>query len=106
VKIQLLHNYGGKLTNEQRILPAIYDGDDPALFGLAHYLVETGHAIVISGERIQTEIVKPDYEALTLDELRDLLAEFDMTEDAIVSDVSAHWKTRHKELVAWFEGKS
>lgn len=45
--IQVLVNYGGALTNEQRILPGVYDADDPRLFGLADHLVEAGHAIEI-----------------------------------------------------------
>lgn len=42
--IEVLHNYGGKATNEKRIKPGVYDDDDEALFGLADYLVENGHA--------------------------------------------------------------
>ncbi len=38
--IKLLINYGGTLTGDQRIEPGDYYEDDPALFGLAKYLVE------------------------------------------------------------------
>jgi hypothetical protein len=45
--IRVLHNYGGRNTKEQRILPGEYADSDPALFGLAEYLVEHGHAIPV-----------------------------------------------------------
>lgn len=133
MKIQVLHNYGGKLTKEQRILPAIYDTTDERLFGLADYLVINRHAIIVeydtawtgtvsSFTSVDTQFVDnaltvttqegntipdtvletPDYEALTLDELRHLLQAYEFTEDDIVSDMSAHWTIRRKELVEWF----
>lgn len=46
--IQVLHNYGGRLTQERRILPGVYEENDPRIFGLAHHLVQNGHAIAIS----------------------------------------------------------
>ena len=140
MKIQVLHNYGGKLTKEQRILPAIYDATDERLFGLADYLVTNGHAIYvdkklytnlptmadgspiiepplpatlgsihdgidieISTNSIPDNVLEtPDYESLTLDELRHLLQAYEFTEEDIVSDMSAHWTMRRKELVEWF----
>jgi hypothetical protein len=48
-RIRVLHNYGGKLTHEQRIEPNDYDADDPRIFGLAKYLVDNGHAKLVSG---------------------------------------------------------
>lgn len=47
MKIMMLKNYGGSLTGEKRILGGVYDSEDPALFGLADYLVENGHAVVV-----------------------------------------------------------
>lgn len=47
MRIRVLINYGGALTNELRILPGDYDQDDPRLFGLAGWLLEVGHAIAL-----------------------------------------------------------
>lgn len=47
MRIRVLINYGGALTNELRILPGDYDQDDPRLFGLAGHLLEVGHAITL-----------------------------------------------------------
>lgn len=38
--LRVLTNYGGKPTNEQRILPGDYPVEDPRLFGLSDYLVD------------------------------------------------------------------
>lgn len=46
MKIRLQSGYRGRPSGEQYIVPGEYDGADPALFGLADYLVETGHAVV------------------------------------------------------------
>lgn len=43
-KIQVLHNYGGVPSSGRRILPGVYDANDAALFGLAQYLLDNGHA--------------------------------------------------------------
>jgi hypothetical protein len=45
--IRVLHNYGGANTRERRIEPGDYAEDDPRLFGLADYLLQNDHAIVI-----------------------------------------------------------
>ncbi len=50
MKIQLLHNYGGRRTNEQRIPPGVYDASDERLFGLAQYLVENDHAVIVESD--------------------------------------------------------
>lgn len=47
MRIEVLKNFGGVLTNEKRILPGVYDSSDPRLFGVADYLVEHGHARVV-----------------------------------------------------------
>lgn len=46
-----------------------------------------------------------DYAALSFQEIRLLLTAYGTTESAIVTDMNAHWKTRHKELIAWFEAR-
>lgn len=46
-KIRVLRNYGGRLTNEARILPGVYNSDDERLFGLAEYLVAEGYAVSV-----------------------------------------------------------
>lgn len=56
MKIEVLHNYGGRNTNERRIPPGVYEADDERLFGLADYLVENGHAVVIT----EPEVEMPD----------------------------------------------
>lgn len=50
MKINLLRNYGGWNTHEQRIEPGVYDADDGRLFGLAAYLIENGHAVAVIEE--------------------------------------------------------
>lgn len=42
--IRVFNNYGGRRTHEQRIPAGDYSEDDPRLFGLADYLIESGHA--------------------------------------------------------------
>lgn len=48
-RVQVLRLYQGRRTNEQPIQPGLYESDDPALYGLADYLVENGHAILVTG---------------------------------------------------------
>lgn len=50
MKIKMLKNFGGVLTNEKRIVEGVYDSEDPRLFGIAQYLVDNGHAIFVGGE--------------------------------------------------------
>jgi hypothetical protein len=42
--IEVLINFGGRLTNERRILPGVYEIGDSRLFGLENYLVDNGFA--------------------------------------------------------------
>lgn len=51
-QITVLKNFGGKETNERRILPGVYDVNAPELFGLADYLVENGHAVAVKTEAV------------------------------------------------------
>lgn len=71
MRINLLGNYGGQRTGEKRILPGEYDSEDPAIFGLADYLVENGHAVVIG----ELPPIVPDADALTLEEQDELKEE-------------------------------
>lgn len=48
--INLLHDYGGRRTNELRIPPGLYKIDDPRLMGLGQYLVDSGHAVGINAQ--------------------------------------------------------
>jgi hypothetical protein len=43
--IKVLINFGGKITNERRILPGVYEDNDPALFGLGEYLIANKQAV-------------------------------------------------------------
>jgi len=44
-RIRVFTNYGGVLTNHERILPGVHDADSPGLHGCpAEYLVDNGHA--------------------------------------------------------------
>lgn len=55
--IEVLHNYGGQPTGGQRIEAGTYADTDPALFGLADYLVANGHAVRLE---VSTETTVPD----------------------------------------------
>lgn len=48
-RVQVLRIYRGRRTHEQPIQPGLYAADDPALYGLADYLIENGHAILVTG---------------------------------------------------------
>jgi hypothetical protein len=62
-RIRVLNNFGGKVTNERRILPGDYDADDEAIMGLADYLVSEGVAIEIAGiAHVNAPVVVPDNE--------------------------------------------
>lgn len=58
--IEVLINYGGRPTGGLRIEPGIYADDDPALFGLADYLIRNGHAIHVVEERDPEPTASPD----------------------------------------------
>lgn len=47
--IEVKQTYRGRKTRELPIHPGVYFRDDPLLFGLADFLVETGRAIEIKG---------------------------------------------------------
>lgn len=83
-QITVLKNFGGKETQERRIQPGVYDVDSPALFGLAQYLVDNGHAVEVKqvavpvkeatkAVEIQTVSIEPDApEETGVDPQRDL----------------------------------
>lgn len=69
MKINVLHNYGGWNTQERRILPGVYDSEDAALFGLAQYLVDNGHAVIAGEiEPVQVVEVEPQTQSVGADE--------------------------------------
>jgi hypothetical protein len=88
-RLYVLRNYGGATTGGGRIEPGEYAADDPALYGLADYLVENGHAYWLSDsddalmavghhESLGTLTAVGDSEsldALSIRELRALAAE-------------------------------
>lgn len=47
MRIRVLANYGGAMTNEARIEPGEYDFDAPELFGAGQYLLDNGHAVAL-----------------------------------------------------------
>lgn len=65
MRIRVNHNYGGKPTNNLRIRPGVYDASDPALFGLADYLVQHGHAEFVDGD---TAVTFPAAEPLEVEQ--------------------------------------
>jgi len=52
--ILLKRSFSGRLTAERWIMAGEYDADDPALFGLAQYLVDNGFADVLGGAVVDT----------------------------------------------------
>lgn len=45
--IEVKENYGGRATNELRVLPGIYTEDDERLFGAVEAMLEVGVAKVV-----------------------------------------------------------
>lgn len=95
--IRVRYNYGGSPSGGRRILPGDYGDNDPALFGLADYLVANGHAVRIlaaSDEPVLAEygvVAEPrtddstpglDLQAMTVDELTEYAEQIDIL-DAI-----------------------
>lgn len=64
-RIRVLKNWGGKPTNERRVLPGEYDIDDPRLFGAGLIIVNEGAAIatVVVDEAPDKDADKPKDEA-------------------------------------------
>ncbi len=54
MRIQVKRSFSGRLTAERWIVAGEYDVDDPALFGLAQYLVDNGFADVVDGAVVNT----------------------------------------------------
>jgi hypothetical protein len=72
--IRVTTGYRGRLTNEQYIVPGVYTVDDPALFGLAQFLVDNGRAEVLPTVAMDEEsvtFVTPEDEQLPADEIED-----------------------------------
>ncbi len=84
-RIRVTHDYRGFNTGERSIWPGEYDSADPKLFGLAHYLLDNGHAVaveagdvppteaVVESETVEDTVIEmvtePDYAAWPVDEL-------------------------------------
>jgi hypothetical protein len=47
MKIRVLENYGGRDTREYRILPGVYEENDPALMGVTQTLLDLGKAEIV-----------------------------------------------------------
>ena len=56
--IEVLTNFGGRLTKERRIVPGVYADNDPRLFGLAAYLIE--HKFAVRLDEPAAQEVKDD----------------------------------------------
>jgi hypothetical protein len=69
--IEVLHVYRGDLTGDLPIAPGVYDDRDDALFSLAAYLVENGHAVAVDEEQAKAEATLNEW---TKAELEDILA--------------------------------
>lgn len=80
--INVPFNYCGANTNGKAIVKGEYKADDPALFGLASYLVEHGHAKLVSG---------------SLDELPDSPAEPEPEQDDSKKTTSRRKKSSTKK---------
>jgi hypothetical protein len=46
-RIRVLHIYQGRRTNEQKIMPGVYEWDDARLYGLSQYLLDNKHAVEV-----------------------------------------------------------
>lgn len=72
MKIQLTDHYSGLPSGFKMIYPGVYDESDPRLYGLATYLVKTGHAVKLDEPEVeQSAETKPGIEGLTLAELKE-----------------------------------
>lgn len=63
--IRVLHIYQGVPSGDKRIHPGEYANDDPALFGLADYLVDNRHAEAVD-EPIVEETVNDGEPVITI----------------------------------------
>lgn len=53
MRILLLHDYRGNRTGGELVKRGEYASDDPRIFGLAQYLVDNGHARVVTPAKAQ-----------------------------------------------------
>jgi hypothetical protein len=62
--IRLARYFRGRLTQEKLIPAGVYDEEDPRLMGLAEYLLETEHAVIVDdGLPMGIDEPKPDTES-------------------------------------------
>lgn len=86
MRIKLTDHYSGVPSNFRPIFPGEYEATDERLFGLANYLVNTGHAIItddvatpitdeeaakLPDAELETVEGKPSIEDMSLAELKD-----------------------------------
>jgi hypothetical protein len=121
MRIKLKHNYRGVLTQEQWLPEGEYDSDDLPE-GLAAYLVENDHAIVLQeatespqietaeysigvdfAESDDVTVVQPNYKDMKLDELRSVLDQLGFSEEDVVTDIDADWRQRQAEIVEFLQ---
>lgn len=84
MRIRLPNYYKGLPSDFKPILPGDYDSDDPRLYGLADYLVKTGHAEALDAplpfrKTVVAEAVEEksavDLETMTVNELHTFATE-------------------------------
>lgn len=68
--IQVLHTYGGRLTKREKILPGVYDTEHDALYGIAQYLVDNGHAVIVADSLSASQEAPEAEDTPSLSELR------------------------------------
>jgi hypothetical protein len=70
MRIQVLRDYAGRLTNERRIQPGVYELDADELFGVGQYLLDNGFAVAL-GEPVTdeeaAELPEAEVESFTVD---------------------------------------
>lgn len=69
-QIQVLENYGGRATNEQRVLPGMYAEDDERLFGAVEAMLEVEVARVVGFTQEPDEPLPDNLEDMTVKQLK------------------------------------
>ena len=112
MRIKLTDHYSGVPSNFRLIFPGEYEYADPRLFGLATYLVSTGHAVAVEDEPV-AEIVSdeaaaelPDAEVETVEgkpAIKDMsLAE--LKDEATKLGLPFNSRATKADLIALIEG--
>lgn len=108
MRIQVLRDFAGKLTNEQRIYPGQYELGDDALFGAGQYLLDNGFAVISDDAVAEAEIETQeshavDYSDWTVSALKDELEARGIDIDALEGS-GAGGKLLKDDLVTVLEG--